>query len=77
MIYFAMELANRINRDHPSDVNGCHGAKKKCLVVLGNCKHGSPTLGLYIFMVYGGKNLRYYMPIACCDVIGFYRRGMK
>jgi hypothetical protein len=29
MIYFAMELANRINRDHPSDVNGCHGAKKK------------------------------------------------
>jgi hypothetical protein len=47
------------------------------LVVLGNCKHGSPTLGLYIFMVYGGKNLRYYMPIACCDVIGFYRRGMK
>ena len=25
MIYFAMELANRINRDHPSDVNRCWG----------------------------------------------------
>ena len=29
MIYFAMELANRINRDHPSDVNGCWVPKFK------------------------------------------------
>ena len=35
MIYFAMELANRINRDHPSDVNGCWVPKFKVWNIFG------------------------------------------
>ena len=35
---------------------------------------------MYVVMLsdfIGGKNLRYYIPIACCDVIGLYRRGIN
>ena len=49
MIYFAMELANRINRDHPSDVNGCHGAKKNVSGGFGKLQTWVSNVGVIYF----------------------------